>query len=715
MAGPESARAESKASARTSRHSPPPPLRRLARLLLPAMLLLLHPAESQAQTSQDAAVQVSAAVASASPPQILLSWPPYAASGYTVYRKGYSDTFWGSPLATPPGSATGYLDTTPSAGVPYEYQVARSASVFAVGYVAAGIEVALVETRGKVVLLVDGTQAAAIASELARLQQDLVGDGWTVLRHDVSPTDSVPSVKALIQTDYTADPTGVVAVLLFGHIPVPYSGALNPDGHPDHYGAWPADGFYGDPVGTWTDTTNYDSTVAGRQHNVAGDGKYDQTSFPAPLKLEVGRVDLSNMPAFAPLTETDLLRRYLDKDHSFRHKQVVAQPRGLIDDNFGYFGGEAFAASGWRNFSAFFGAGNVFSLDWFSTLTSAAYLWAYGCGGGWFQGASGVGSTSDFAANGSQAVFTMLFGSYFGDWDVQDNFLKAPLAGDGLGLTDAWAGRPAWHFHHMGMGETIGYSTRLTQNNTFLYSTGFGAGWIHIALMGDPTLRMHPVSPPSGLLASPSGSQVALQWTASPEPVLGYHVYRSLSPDGPFARLSSALVTAVNFTDSGVGPGTYTYMVRAVKLETGSGGSYFNPSQGTFRTLSVGSSPTALYTLTPCRLIDTRLPAGPLGGPALAAGASRTFAVAGSCGIPADASAIAVNVVMIQATAGPSFLTVYPGGSSRPPTSTVNANTGQIRANNAIVALGPLGDLTVYLGQGTGSAGLVLDVNGYLK
>jgi hypothetical protein len=713
MAGPESVRAEANARSRPFLSTPPRPGHRLPWLLLPGMLLLLRPAESRAQTSQDAAVQVSAVVASVSPPQIQLSWPLYAASGYTVYRKGYSGTSWGSPLASLPGNATGYLDATPLAGAPYEYQVARSASVFAVGYVASGIELPLVDSRGKVVLIVDGTQAAAIATELARFQQDLVGDGWTVLRHDVSPTDSVPSVKALILADYAADPNGVVAVLLFGHIPVPYSGALNPDGHPDHYGAWPADGFYGDPVGVWTDTANYDSTVAGRQHNVAGDGKYDQTSFPAPLKLEVGRVDLSNMPAFAPLTETDLLRRYLDKDHRFRHKQIVAQPRGLIDDNFGYFGGEAFAASGWRNFSAFFGAGNVFSLDWFSTLTNATYLWAYGCGGGWFQGASGVGSTSDFAANSSQAVFTMLFGSYFGDWDVQDNFLRAPLAGDGLGLTDAWAGRPAWHFHHMGMGETVGYSARVTQNNLFLYSAGYGAGWIHIALMGDPTLRMHPVSPPSGLLASSSGTQVTLQWTASPEPVLGYHVYRSLSPDGPFERRSGALVAAATFTDSGVAPGTYTYMVRAVKLETGSGGSYFNPSQGVFRTLSVGSSPTSLYTLTPCRLIDTRLSPGPLAGPALAAGASRTFAVAGACGIPPDAAAIVVNVIIIQPSAA-CFLSVFGAGPSGP-TSTLNARAGQIRANNAIVALGPSGDMIAFLGQAGGSAGLVVDVNGYLK
>jgi len=48
--------------------------------------------------------------------------------------------------------------------------------------------------------------------------------------------------------------------------------------------------------------------------------------------------------------------------------------------------------------------------------------------------------------------------------------------------------------HHMALGETIGFSTLLTQNNGpgGLYQNQMNscAGQIHIALMGDPTLRM---------------------------------------------------------------------------------------------------------------------------------------------------------------------------------------------------------------------------------
>ena len=55
----------------------------------------------------------------------------------------------------------------------------------------------MTENRGKLLLVVDNTYAANLANELAVLQQDLVGDGWTVFRHDVGRNDSVPSVKSL--------------------------------------------------------------------------------------------------------------------------------------------------------------------------------------------------------------------------------------------------------------------------------------------------------------------------------------------------------------------------------------------------------------------------------------------------------------------------------------------------------------------------------------
>ena len=120
-----------------------------------------------------------------------------------------------------------------------------------------------------------------------------------------------------------------------------------------------------------------------------------------------------------------------------------------------------------------------------------------------------------------------------------------------------------------------------------------------------------------------------------------------------------------------------------------------------------------LFTLTPCRLIDTRLPAGLFGGPALAAGANRVFTVVGQCGIPAGAKAISSNVTITQPTA-PGHVILFPGGIV-PGVSNLNFRAGQTRANNAIVPLSATGSVSVTDGQSSGTTHFILDVNGYFQ
>jgi hypothetical protein len=123
--------------------------------------------------------------------------------------------------------------------------------------------------------------------------------------------------------------------------------------------------------------------------------------------------------------------------------------------------------------------------------------------------------------------------------------------------------------------------------------------------------------------------------------------------------------------------------------------------------------PTSFYTLPPCRLIDTRNPAGPTGGPALAAGQRRALVLAGECGIPASAIALSLNITVAQPTAA-GFFQLYPGGSSSPATSTLNFAAGQVRANNAVAPVGSGATLVVVDGQAPGgTAHLIIDVNGY--
>jgi len=122
----------------------------------------------------------------------------------------------------------------------------------------------------------------------------------------------------------------------------------------------------------------------------------------------------------------------------------------------------------------------------------------------------------------------------------------------------------------------------------------------------------------------------------------------------------------------------------------------------------------AFYTVAPCRIVDTRGAAGARGGPALAAGAVRTFPIAGGCGIPASAWAVSVNVTVTEPTAA-GHLRIYPGGTPLPPSSSLNFAAGATRANDAVAALGSAGDLTVYAGQESGTVHLILDVNGYFE
>ncbi|MBI3192044.1 MAG: fibronectin type III domain-containing protein, partial [Pedosphaera parvula] len=134
-----------------------------------------------------------------------------------------------------------------------------------------------------------------------------------MIRHDVPVSMSVPNVRALVQADYNAAPDRVKALYIIGHVPVPYAGALSPDGHPEHHGAWSCDGYYGEMNGTWTDNTvNATGAMDARNHNVPGDGKFDQSDFPSSVELQVGRVDFANMPAFQS-SELELVRAYLSK------------------------------------------------------------------------------------------------------------------------------------------------------------------------------------------------------------------------------------------------------------------------------------------------------------------------------------------------------------------------------------------------------------------
>jgi hypothetical protein len=133
-----------------------------------------------------------------------------------------------------------------------------------------------------------------------------------------------------------------------------------------------------------------------------------------------------------------------------------------------------------------------------------------------------------------------------------------------------------------------------------------------------------------------------------------------------------------------------------------------------FKVLSAAGSGLRFHVLSPCRVVDTRATAGPLGGPALAAASDRAFPVRSTCGIPATAQALAVNVTVVEPSAAGN-LRLHPGGTAVPPTSTINYTAGQVRANSAVVPLSAAGELAAFAGQASGSVHLIVDVSGYFE
>jgi hypothetical protein len=131
---------------------------------------------------------------------------------------------------------------------------------------------------------------------------------------------------------------------------------------------------------------------------------------------------------------------------------------------------------------------------------------------------------------------------------------------------------------------------------------------------------------------------------------------------------------------------------------------------GYFVTAGSNASGLQFYPLTPCRVADTRSPAGPLGGPSMSGGTSRAFPVQSSaCSIPAAAQAYSLNVTVVPQV-GLGYLTIWPSGQTQPLVSTLNSSTGAVTANAAIVPAGTSGEVSIYVSNNTD---VILDVNGY--
>jgi hypothetical protein len=314
--------------------------------------------------------------AESTPSGIKLTWPDADVARWSVWRRiANPEPDWEllEVGIREPGEQS-YTDTTAQVGSAYEYRLITEKNSFngpgtGIGttydYVYAGREAPLVEDRGRVLLVVDETMASSLSAKLDQLKRNLIGDGWRVQRIDVPRVDvprtnnnpdpaayknAINSVKAQIVTIYNQNPVTLKAILLIGHVPVPYSGFRNADGHlqqggSDHDGAWVADAYYGDMAGAaWEDVGTDDEGQQNRTYinldfpensNRIGDGKLDHDRIRSDIEVPVGRIDFAHMPDFADqqgASELQLLERYLEKNDKWRAAQrnVLQREHGQV-------------------------------------------------------------------------------------------------------------------------------------------------------------------------------------------------------------------------------------------------------------------------------------------------------------------------------------------------------------------------------------------------
>ncbi len=204
-----------------------------------------------------------------------------------------------------------------------------------------------------------------------------------------------------------------------------------------------------------------------------------------------------------------------------------------------------------------------------------------------------------------------------------------------------------------------------------------------------------------------SASAYSLNVTVAPYGSLGY---LTVWPAGLAQPLTSTMNSrdgrtkaAAVIVQAGTNDAISIYASNATNVILDINGYFSAPDSGTYQ----------FYPLTPCRVIDTRNPDSPLGGPPLIGGDKRDFFIGQStCLPPESVQAYALNVTVVPYPAGQRlhYLTVWPTGETQPVVSTLNNGTATTVANAAIVPSGQSGGISVYASD---SSQLIVDVVGY--
>lgn len=134
-------------------------------------------------------------------------------------------------------------------------------------------------------------------------------------------------------------------------------------------------------------------------------------------------------------------------------------------------------------------------------------------------------------------------------------------AADGNGATIALSGPTSLST----TGSSSGTYSFSGLNNGIYTVTPSRSGYIFSPTVNSFTIDGGNISGINFTAAQASTHSVKLAWNASTSTVTGYNVYRGTSNGGPYTKMNSAVVTALNYADSSLASSTtYYYVTTAI-------------------------------------------------------------------------------------------------------------------------------------------------------
>jgi hypothetical protein len=211
------------------------------------------------------------------------------------------------------------------------------------------------------------------------------------------------------------------------------------------------------------------------------------------------------------------------------------------------------------------------------------------------------------------------------------------------------------------------------------------------------TTRNFPIAE-SSCNIPPNAQAYSLNLAAIPKGPLGYLTAWPAGQPQPLVASLNALTGAITanavVVPAGAGQAVDVFTTNDTDLVIDING-YFAPQ---------GPGGLSLYAMTPCRVLDSRLPSGtpPFSAPL------NVNVTASSCGVPSTAKAFVFNATVVP-PGRLGFITMWPEGEPRPLVATLNALDGAVTNNMAIVPTDN-GSITVFPSNPTH---LVLDIFGF--